>query len=157
MAAISSSVVGKPSIPSASFFIALSESSADTPNDCKTFGNLFNVSKRLIAASIELFSVANTAEPIATNPNAVANFLTFSIARLDPFSTSFSPCSVALTPSPDLRPALSSLLSSLEAIPTCFPSTSIAIFIFPSAATVCHLLIQSMNSLQFSHSVFKFF
>src|SRR5690625_2392655 len=130
---MSSSFVGNPSIPSDKLLIDRSESSAETPSACKTLGQLFMVSNRLIASSIEFLSVLNAIAPIATNPKDAANFLTFPLALDDSSLTPLMPCSASLAPFPDLRPALSKRSRSLDAISTCLPSTDMSIFICPSA------------------------
>src|SRR5699024_3873762 len=84
--AISSSVVGKPSIPSDNVLIARSESSADTPRLCNTLGNFCNVSKRLTACPTDLRNSLNAAAPTATNPNDLAK----SFMLLLDFSQDFS-------------------------------------------------------------------
>jgi len=77
---MSSSVVGKPSIPSVNLSIALSASSADTPISPKILGNLFSVSNRLIALSIESFSTLNADDATATSPKDVARLLKPTVA-----------------------------------------------------------------------------
>ena len=69
---MSSNFVGKPSIPSDNLLIARSESSVDSPKALMTFGNVLNVSNRLIAEPIELASTLKAAAPIFTNPNEIA-------------------------------------------------------------------------------------
>src|SRR5699024_3680977 len=91
--AISSSFVGKPSVPSASLSIDLLESSDETPNASKTLGKLLNVSNRLMAAPIDDFKTPKAAAPTATNPSDLVNRLMPLVAFSDSLPTSFKPSS----------------------------------------------------------------
>src|SRR5699024_7515490 len=122
---MSLNVVGNPSMPFDSFVIALSESSAETPIDCNTLGNLFNVSNRSIAAPIDFRNVLNAAAPTATNPNDVASFLMLIDALPDSFPTPFTLSSALSTPCPDFLPDSASSSSALDATVTCLSATSI--------------------------------
>src|SRR5699024_3432648 len=110
--AISSSVVGNPSIPSDNVLMARSESSADTPRLCSTLGNFCNVSKRLTACPTDLRNSLNAAAPTATNPNDLAKSFMLLL---------------------DFSPDFSRLSTESLAVSTLFPSTSISILVVPSA------------------------
>ena len=71
---MSSSFVGKPSIPLDNLLIARSESSVDSPKALITFGNVLNVSNRLIAESIDFANTLNAAAPIFTSANEAEIF-----------------------------------------------------------------------------------